>query len=50
MKVQLERKPPKRLCHPYANSSLRQLREYAERDLEYENESYVDNRSFVGTR
>ena len=38
MKLQLERKP-KRLCHPYANSSHKSLREYAKRDLEYENET-----------
>ena len=39
LKVQLERKP-KRLPHPYANSSDRHLREYAKRDLEYENECF----------
>lgn len=36
MKDQLERKP-KRERHPYANSKERWLREYAERDLAYEN-------------
>lgn len=36
MKVQLERKP-KRERHPYANSDEKVLREYAERDLAYEN-------------
>ena len=39
LKVQLERKP-KRLPHPYANSSDRKRREYAKRDLEYENECF----------
>jgi len=36
MKVQLERKP-KRERHPYANADEAVLREYAERDLAYEN-------------
>ncbi len=36
MKNQLERKP-KREPHPYANSEEGRLREYAERDLAYEN-------------
>lgn len=36
LKVQLERKP-KREIHPYANAREKVLREYAERDLAYEN-------------
>jgi len=37
MKVQLETKP-KRERHPYENNNIRELREYAQRDLAYENE------------